>query len=80
MADTVTVQFYLVAIEFNDANGQRWRRDERAALVPQGGRAAQAEQDIRRSAGFEVGMSMTEQSPRLMVASRPVPVQHVAGG
>ena len=63
MAETVTVQFYLVALEFNDANGQRWRRNERTARVPQGGRAAQAQQDIRRSAGFEAGMSMTEQSP-----------------
>ena len=32
MADECSDQVYLVGIEFTDANGTRWMRDERAAL------------------------------------------------
>jgi hypothetical protein len=57
-ASNVSEQNFLIAIDFTDASGQQWYRDERAVLEPRGGRAAQAEEDIRRAGGSQVGASM----------------------
>jgi len=50
MVDECNDQLYLVGIEFTDASGQRWYRDERAALWPRGGRAEWLLPELEREA------------------------------
>jgi hypothetical protein len=50
MVDECNDQLYLVGIEFTDASGERWYRDERAALRPRGGRAEWLLPELEREA------------------------------